>query len=70
MLNPDIFCFENSVDPDQLASEKPADQDPHSFHSACKYMLINGILLINWLKLGRSIISTIYSRSISQENRP
>ena len=29
MLNPDIFCFDNSVDPDQLASEKPADQDQH-----------------------------------------
>ena len=28
MLNPD---FENSVDPDQLASEKLADQDPHFF---------------------------------------
>ena len=24
-------CFENSVDPDQLASEKQADQDPHCF---------------------------------------
>ena len=23
--------FENSVDPDQLASLKPADQDPHCF---------------------------------------
>ena len=29
MLNLDISHFENSVDPDQLASEKPADQDPH-----------------------------------------
>ena len=23
-----IICLENSVDPDQLASEMPADQDP------------------------------------------
>ena len=30
MLNPYIFCFENSVDSDQLAS-KPADQDLHCF---------------------------------------
>ena len=29
MLNTDLSCFENSVDLDQLASEKPADQDPH-----------------------------------------
>ena len=29
--NLDISCFENSVDPDQLASEKPADQGPHCF---------------------------------------
>ena len=28
MLMLDIFSFENSVDPDQLASEKPAVQDP------------------------------------------
>ena len=31
MLNPDLFCFENIVDPNQLASLKPADQDPHCF---------------------------------------
>ena len=29
MLNIDVSSFENSVDPDKLASEKPADQDPH-----------------------------------------
>ena len=29
MLNSDIFCFENSVDPDQLASKKPAEQDSY-----------------------------------------
>ena len=38
-----ISCYENSVDPDQLASEKPADQDLHFFHSACKFVLV-----INW----------------------
>ena len=33
MLNQDIprFRFENSADPDQLASQKPADQDLHCF---------------------------------------
>ena len=31
MRNPDISNFENSVDPDQLASEKPADLDLHCF---------------------------------------
>ena len=31
MLNLNISCFENSVDPDQLAFEKPADQDSHCF---------------------------------------
>ena len=39
-----MFHFENSVDPDQLASEKPADQDPHSIISTlivqCKYTLM------------------------------
>ena len=31
MLNPDISCFENIVDQDQAASQKPADQDTHCF---------------------------------------
>ena len=36
MINPynakhGYSCFENSVDPDQLASKKPADQDPYCF---------------------------------------
>ena len=42
MLNLDIFCFENNVDLDQLASQKSADQDLHCF-PICKSMLINGI---------------------------
>ena len=31
ILNLDITHFENSVDPDQLVSGKPADQDIHCF---------------------------------------
>ena len=31
MYPDNISCFENSVDPDQLASEKQADQDPYIF---------------------------------------
>ena len=31
MLHWYISLFENSADPDQLASEKSADQDPHCF---------------------------------------
>ena len=31
LLKMDIFSLENSVDPDQLASKKPADLDPHCF---------------------------------------
>ena len=27
----EISCFENSADPDQLASKKPTDQEPHCF---------------------------------------
>ena len=30
-LNLNISCFKNSVDLDQLASKKPADQDLHCF---------------------------------------
>ena len=31
MFNFDTSCCENSVDSDQLASEKPADHDLHCF---------------------------------------
>ena len=31
MLDPDTSCSENTLDPDQLASQKLADQDPHVF---------------------------------------
>ena len=31
-----ISCFENSVDPDQLASQKPADLDPHCLHRGAR----------------------------------
>ena len=37
MLGWNISCFENSVDPDQLASKQQADQDLVFFYSACKY---------------------------------
>ena len=44
-MNPDQV--ENNVDPDQLASEKPDDQDLHCFIT--KSMLINGILQVDWI---------------------
>ena len=47
ILIPNISHFVNSVDPEQLASEKPADQDLHCFHSACKYIHIAGLQQVN-----------------------
>ena len=38
-------CFANRVDPNQLVSQKPADQDPHCF-LLCEHMLIIEILRI------------------------
>ena len=35
LLNPYLSSFENTVHPNQQAS----DQDPQCFHSACKYRL-------------------------------
>ena len=32
-----VSSFENSLDPDQLASEKPADQDSNCFHCIQKH---------------------------------
>ena len=58
-LNQDIhvFCFENSVDQDQLASEKPVDQDPKFF---TLHLLIGSCMLIGY-KLGRSVVHKISS---------
>ena len=51
MLNWNISHFEKHVDPDQLASKKPADQDPHCFplYSSI-HARTSGILKVNWMK--------------------
>ena len=46
MLIQNIPCIENSVDPDQLASQKPADQDPHCFPLSL-YILLGGMMQLN-----------------------
>ena len=33
--------YKNSVDPDQLASKKPADQDLHCFPKTCEFIKIS-----------------------------
>ena len=43
MVTPDISCSVNSIDPDQLASNR-VDQDPLCFHSTCKHKLRIAIL--------------------------
>ena len=54
-LSPDMSSFENSVDPDQLASEKPADLDPHCFYSAC---ILESCKLI--IKMEKSAVNRKY----------
>ena len=57
MLKQNIFCFENSVDLDQLASMKPADQDLHCFplcfENTCKYLKTFELLRY---KMRRSVV--------------
>ena len=52
MPMPDISYFENSVDPDQLPSEKPADRDPHCF----QLCLIKHANYCNSVCLERSVV--------------
>ena len=55
MMNSDISSLEIIVEPDQLPSEKPADQDP-LFNGPLVntvYILITGILRVNWIKIGK-----------------
>ena len=47
-MDPDL----NSMDPDQQASEKPANQDPPFFHSNGKYRLITGNIQVNSIIIG------------------
>ena len=47
------------VDPDQLVSQKPADQDPHCFlHSL--YTLANNCIYINWVQIEDVLIRDLY----------
>ena len=48
-----MFCFENSEDPDQLASEKPADLDPHCFPICLLILQLANkteILPVSWIQ--------------------
>ena len=47
-----IYLFENSVDIDQMASVKPAGQDPHCLPLCCKCMLITETFQVTWIKIG------------------
>ena len=52
-----ILLFENSVDPDQLAFQKPAGQDPHCFQ-ICLFIHTKKIELFKLIghKFGRSVV--------------
>ena len=39
MLNPEISCLENNIDPEQRASKRAADLDLFILHSTCIYSL-------------------------------
>ena len=75
MLNPDFNSTENTVDLDQLASKKPAYQDPHCFplnlySKTCVsgrftqvllYMRKTGILQVDWIINWGGVKKTIIS---------
>ena len=58
-----LISFENSVDRDQLASSKPADQDPHCFPSTQKLEELKALKrspdLLNNVKIGLGQLSLI-----------
>ena len=50
---PDLTWYENSVYSDQLASDKPADQDPDLFSTLLVNTLkLTGILQVIWMEIG------------------
>ena len=48
-VQPEFILFENTMDPDQLASEEKSDQVAHFDRT---YMLTSGILQVNMIKIG------------------
>ena len=44
------LVFKNNVDPDQMASEMPSDQNQHCYHFDCKYLLVTRIMHVNLIK--------------------
>ena len=55
---PDISSFDKNVDPDQLASQKPANYGHPVFNFSCSYMLITRILQVTLVKIGEERIET------------
>ena len=49
------------VGPDQLVSEKPADQNPQFFHPGCKYKLKVESCKLTGCNLGRSVAHNLSS---------
>ena len=53
MLNMNIFYFEYSVDPGQLAFENPSDQNRHCFPVyLLRIQAKNDIQSVSWIEIG------------------
>ena len=69
MMNPDLSHFENSVGTDQLASQKPADQDPHCF-SICIYIDASYFLSVLFLLFSINLLHLISETQAFSEGYP
>ena len=63
LLNFRLSFFEKIVDPDQMASVKPSDQDPHCFPLNLRIHAYNSIRMVqvNRIKIGGSVVPKIFS---------
>ena len=52
MVRLNISCFENSLDPDWLISEKQLIRIYTAFHSASEFIVETEIMQHKWLKIG------------------
>ena len=50
-MKPDIYCIENRVDPDQLASEPMQIRIHIVFHTTCEFTIINRTIEVDFLRI-------------------
>ena len=58
-----MLFFANTAEPDQMASDKASDQDPHCFPFFLKVHGFGRMLQVNRMKLGKGVFQNSRAKS-------